>query len=73
MSNWKAIETAPKDRRILLSKGGRGLFAAGKWDSDEFAKNPRPYWRTDIQSWMGIRWMRAHRPTHWMDPSEVKL
>ena len=67
MSEWQPIETAPKDRRILLSIDCSVGFCGGNWDEDKYRKKPRPYWRADVENWMGILWMRDHQPTHWMD------
>ena len=36
------IDTAPKDRRILLF--ARGEWHVGKWNDDKFNRKPRPFW-----------------------------
>ena len=52
MIDWKQIETAPKDRRIIISYGipiFTGISVIfGKFDADESARNPKPYWRHDM-------------------------
>lgn len=68
MSEWQPIETAPRDKRILLYRPTAPewwMVMVGKYDSDEDAKPPRPYWEAD-------RWtiakasQRKNAPTHWM-------
>ena len=36
------MDTAPKDRKVLLF--ARGEWYVGKWDPDKYAKKPRPFW-----------------------------
>jgi hypothetical protein len=62
MSDWKPIETAPKDREIMIVRNGK--IRIGKWDDDRYNKKPRPYWR-DHQG-RNISTMRYLPPTHWM-------
>lgn len=68
--NWQPIETAPKERRILLYFPG--LFSdvevyCGKWYADEYSKHPRPYWTADCERWAGKMRLREHPPTHWAE------
>ena len=69
-SDWQPIETAPKDRRILLGfsrpvfTGVSAIF--GKWETDEYAKKPNPYWAHDLGQLTGVIGMRNNQPTHWM-------
>jgi hypothetical protein len=68
--NWQPIETAPKDRRILLYFPD--LFSdvaiyCGGWYDDSYNKRPRPYWSADCESWAGKNHLRAHPPTHWAE------
>lgn len=71
--NWQPIETAPKDKRILLyypkfnSLGDR--FIMGCWDTDCYMKKPRPYWTNDEERLRGIRDTRLKQPTHWILPT----
>lgn len=69
MMQWQPIDTAPKDRLILLfwpATGGMSIrIACGKWDHDEYARRPKPYWTSD-RKFIGVREHRSHPPTHWM-------
>ncbi len=68
LSPWQPIATAPKDKRILLYRpttAGWWQVMGGKYDSDEYTKNPKPYWRADNWS-LGKMEQRQHTPTHWM-------
>jgi len=57
MGEWKGIDSAPKDRRIVLFYPECGFGAPqivfGKWCEDSYAKNPRPYWGNDCERWWG--------------------
>lgn len=69
---WQPIETAPKDRRVLLYWPEIEYLpekvACGKWDSDEFAKRPNPFWAPD---WYASKSTCRHwKPTHWMELPE---
>lgn len=64
---WQPIETAPKDRLILLWRPGAQEWAKcdiGKWDEDRYARRPRPYWRSFLNIRSILR-MRSWYPTHW--------
>jgi hypothetical protein len=65
MSEWQSIETAPKDSRIRVWAGGYEHHA--RWNDDQYAKKPRPYW--DVEGWRTTQ-SRARQPTHWMLTSE---
>ena len=68
MSEWQPIETAPKDKRILLYRPTAPewwMVMGGRYDSDKYAKNPKPYWSTDNWS-LGKMEQRQNAPTHWM-------
>lgn len=70
MSEWQPIETAPKDRSILLWVDGE--CSKGQWNNDQYAKKPRPFWHAFYEDMaLGRLWMRAHQPTHWMKLPEV--
>jgi hypothetical protein len=74
MSEWQPIETAPKDKYILLYCSRFGIIR-GKWSDEQYAKTPRPYWRHDKTDLYGIRDTRDDQPTHWMplpNPPEAK-
>lgn len=76
---WQPIETAPKDERILLYRPTAGFtwtrVVIGRFDSDRYAKRPRPYWQHDLEHLAGKAEGRAVNPTHWMPlpapPSEA--
>ena len=65
---WQLIETAPKDGSAVLvypPTWETRKAAIAEWDSDEYAKKPRPYWSRDDD--MGrVTISRAKPPTHWM-------
>lgn len=71
MGEWKPIDSAPKaplqggfsSPRVLLWDGKQPRF--GHWDSDLYAKRPRPYWRyTDAHF---VSDSRGRQPTHWYE------
>lgn len=64
--NWLPIETAPKDRDVLLYLGS-GQCSVGKFDHDGFARRPRPYWSTERGWLFGKLWQRENQPTHWAE------
>ena len=66
---WRPIEFAPKDREVdllmPLEAFGELRMYPGEWDSDRYARTPRPYWTSFIVARLwGIRFMRANQPTH---------
>lgn len=70
---WQPIETAPKNRRVLLwyqNPVFTGCEAvAGQWDEDEFAMRPRPYWASDLAV-LNKALSRRIQPTHWAELPE---
>jgi hypothetical protein len=64
-SGWQPIETAPKDRDVLLYCKARGAVR-GRWEDCYFARNPRPYWTNDREALFGVTGTRNDQPTHWM-------
>ena len=65
---WRPIDSAPRDgTRILILREHYGEMRVdvAKWDDDQYAKKPRPYWSYD-QDACGVSSMRANQPTHWM-------
>jgi hypothetical protein len=74
---WQPIETAPRDRVILLYRPiaiSCRQVAPGKWDDNEFARHPKGYWQSLVGKF-SVREDRDTPPTHWMDlpepPAEV--
>ena len=63
---WEPIESAPKDREILLAIPGFGPIR-GRWNDCRFARNPKPYWTNDREGWFGKTSTRRRQPTHWME------
>lgn len=65
---WQPIDTAPKDGTAVLvypgTWSGRSASIA-KWESDKYAKKPRPYWSRD-DDFGRVTFSREHPPTHWM-------
>ena len=65
---WQPIETAPKDGTAVMvypgTWSGRSASIA-KWESDKYAKKPRPYWSRD-DDFGRVTFSREHPPTHWM-------
>jgi hypothetical protein len=64
MTNWQPIETAPKDGRTILGYSESGQMLIWRWDTDRYAKKPKPYWRAF--SVFGVTGERSMQPTHWM-------
>jgi hypothetical protein len=68
---WEAIETAPKDRRILLHyptaifTGINIIF--GSYDFDSYAKKPKPHWRHDLSMLSGKNSTRENQPDAWAE------
>lgn len=61
---WQPIETAPKDRALLLWLP-MGRTVMGHWDTQGHHSKPRPYWDT-AENVFGVLWARENQPTHWM-------
>lgn len=73
--NWQPIETAPRDRRILLFHPTLTYrrVMIGCWDEDKHSSRPRPYWTNDACAMRGITDTRKHPPTMWAEIEEPKL
>lgn len=74
---WKPIETAPKDRRIILGFT-EPIFTginviAGKWDDDKYHKNPQPCWTHDLQHLTNRKELRSNQPGYWMEIPTIPL
>jgi len=69
--NWQPINTAPKDRIVILYRPAAPhpaiQIAPGKYDYDGYAKRPRPYWEIWLRIWNGKNESRDYEPTHWCD------
>jgi hypothetical protein len=66
MDKWQPIETAPKDRDILIAcpsiPSPHPKVVIGGWEPDAHKKNARPYWSHSGPMYFA----RKHQPTHWM-------
>lgn len=65
---WQPISSAPLDQDILVFRpamwGGKGHIGKAKWDADEYAKRPKPFWQSS-EGWIGNAQDRAFPPSHW--------
>jgi len=65
---WQPISSAPLDQDILVFRpamwGGKGHIGKAKWDADEYAKRPKPFWQSS-EGWIGNTQDRAFPPSHW--------
>lgn len=67
---WQPIETAPKDTDVILYCKRIGVVC-GRWSDEQYATNPRPYWKHDKTHLFGIKQTRENQPTHWMPKPEA--
>lgn len=67
---WQSIETAPTDGTKLLLLSPFAGICVGWFDSDTFAKKPKPFWSL-ISNWRSTTDARAKPPTHWMPLPEL--
>lgn len=70
--NWRPMDQAPKDKRIILHYPDReSMVAIGTWNDDRYSKRPRPFWSNERDSQVAMQ--RWHQPDKWMplpDPPE---
>ncbi|MDD4892761.1 MAG: hypothetical protein PHH73_02015 [Candidatus Rickettsiella isopodorum] len=70
-NDWLPIETAPKDRRIML--GYKEPFfnniycVPGRWYYDTLTKKSKSYWTNDIEKNVTKLWIRKNQPIAWME------
>jgi hypothetical protein len=67
---WQPIETAPRtgERVRLWIPSYQNRDQIGRWQADQYAAKPRPYWE-----WLGyssFKMQRRTQPTHWQPLSE---
>jgi len=70
MTEWQPIETAPKDRTIILFRptAYRPIrVAPGRYNDNKYAKKPKPFWSIHLAFCSDIFTSRYHEPTHWCD------
>ena len=64
---WQPMAIAPLDREILLlcdsAVTGKASLRIGRYNSDKFAKKPRPYW---VSYGNRTTHDRGHPPRAWM-------
>lgn len=70
--NWKPMDSAPKDRRILLEwlDGDFWEIEFGQWESEQFYRKPKAHWQGEGRYWRGIRFYRERSPVAWMEVPE---
>lgn len=71
--SWKPIDTAPKDRRILLWFDVKIHAGAcfGRWDDERYKRSPNPHFvASELEHLFGKIWMRENQPTHWDEVPE---
>lgn len=68
MSEWRTIDSAPRDgSEILLyiprnSQYRPEMVVVGRWNDRDI----KPYFTNDCERLYGVRNTRKHQPTHWM-------
>lgn len=63
-NEWMDMGSAPKDGRQILVWTHRDQHELARWETDSYAKKPRPYWRTS-GPW-GVIDNRISPPIAWM-------
>lgn len=66
-----SLETAPKDRRIMLWCPRRRVWLKGIWDEQPYNKKPRPYWRTENCRYTDDD--RTDQPTYWTETEDMAV
>lgn len=68
MSEWRTIDSAPRDgRRIVLYIPSVSPYIPAKVVTGRFdCRDIRPYFTNDSERLVGARHTRKHQPTHWM-------
>lgn len=50
-AHWRTMDSAPKEGRILVAIksafDGKRRVEIRRWDPDQYAKRPRPFWKSD--------------------------
>lgn len=67
--NWQPIDTAPKDRWVLLYRPTAKSWAKvtiGAYNDQRHHKNPKPFWEIKMNIG-GVLDSREWEPTHWME------
>ena len=68
MGKWQPIASAPRDALNRLLWGPEWWHPEpGSWDEQPYHKKPNPHWTAfKHEHLLGVHWMRANQPTHWM-------
>lgn len=65
---WQPISSAPLGQSVLVFRpamwGGKGHIGVAKWNTDKYAKRPKPFWES-CEGWIRQTEDRAYPPTHW--------
>lgn len=64
-NKWQSIDSAPLVRDLLLVQDG--FVTIGHWSTEQYARHPKPYWKTERGEVFGVAWQRMNPPTHWME------
>lgn len=76
---WRRIKSGeiPAGRVLLLIPNATAdrmpVATMGQYNDDRYAKRPRPFWTSDLGTFMGRLWSRDHPPTHWAPPPSPHL
>lgn len=71
---WRDMSTAPKDQSLILVWTHREHYELARWNLDQNAKHPKPYWNT-TGPWVKLE-MRQTPPLAWMplpEPPNAEL
>lgn len=72
VSEWRDIKSAPRDRQILLAWPGSVNATIGRFETDQYAKKPRPFFSGHSR---GRLWERENQPVKWQPlpaPPEIE-
>lgn len=64
-TEWRPMEDAPRDEYVLLLFPSRIGVQRGCYESNEYAKRPRPYW-TCFGEPLGRQAYRDNKPLGWL-------
>jgi hypothetical protein len=72
-AHWQTMDSAPKQGRVLVAIksafDGKRRVEIRCWDPDQYAKRPRPFWKSDDPS--RILADRQDQPALWAPLPEV--
>lgn len=60
------IETAPKDRIVLVYRPARKRWNLARWEPHSHVRTSKPYWAS-LESFWGVNRDREEAPTHWCE------